>query len=437
MEKDHPLYQAYLTILKEELIPAMGCTEPIAIAYAAAKAREALGALPQRVDIGVSNNIIKNVKSVIVPNTDGMKGIEAAAAAGIVGGDASRALEVIADVTAAQKDAMRTFLKDVPFSVHAIDNGIIFEIVITLYAGNDRASVRIAHFHTNITRIEKNDTVLYTNENPASSCNRASAPADAKNIRDSLTIRDILDFAETCDIEDVREVLTRQMEYNRAISDEGLRGDYGANIGQTMLKFYGDGVRARAVAKAAAGSDARMSGCELPVVINSGSGNQGITVSIPVMEYAEELGVSEEKLLRALILSNLIAIHEKAGIGRLSAYCGAVSAGCAAGCGIAYLKGGDFDAIAHTLVNSLAIVSGIICDGAKASCAAKIASSVEAGIFGYHMYENGQEFRSGDGIVTKGVEATIENVSRLGRDGMRETDKEIVRIMMNPSKAQA
>lgn len=431
LEKDSSLYRAYVDLLKEELIPAMGCTEPIAIAYAAAKARELLGAMPDRVAIGVSNNVIKNVKSVVVPNTDGMKGIEASAAAGIVGGDASLVLEVIAKVTVAQKRQMRKFLQEVPITVEPVDSDVVFVIIVTVYKGEERATVRIAHVHTNIISMEKNGEIIFQNEAVPVSCNQDREPAEKADIRARLTVKDILAFADTCDVEDVRRILERQMAYNRAISDEGLKNDYGANIGATMLKFYGNGVRARAVAKAAAGSDARMSGCELPVVINSGSGNQGIAVSVPVMEYAEELGVSREKLIRALTLSNLIAIHEKTGIGRLSAYCGAVSAGCAAGCGIAYLQGGGYDAIAHTLVNSLAIVSGIVCDGAKASCAAKIASSVEAGIFGYHMYENGQVFRSGDGIVTKGVEETIANIARLGRDGMRETDREIVRIMLD------
>lgn len=434
MEKNSPVYQAYVQILKEELIPAMGCTEPIAIAYAAAKAREVLGQEPDRVKIGVSNNIIKNVKSVIVPNTGGMKGIEAAAVAGIVAGKAERKLEVISQVSDGEKQAMRAFLESVPVAVEAVDDGIIFDIIVALHRGGDSAVVRISHYHTNIVYIQKNNEVLLdnTDQEVLSGCSDAENSGEqGLTDRGLLTVADIFDFATTCDLADVRGVLDTQIEYNTAISQEGLKGDYGANIGSTMLKFYGDDVRSRAVAKAAAGSDARMSGCELPVVINSGSGNQGITVSIPVVEYAKELGASQEMLYRALALSNLIAIHEKTGIGRLSAYCGAVSAGCAAGCGIAYLQGADCDAISHTLVNALAIVSGIICDGAKPSCAAKIASSVEAGILGYHMYLNGQQFRSGDGIITKGVEATIRNVGRLGREGMRETDKEIVKIMMN------
>ncbi len=437
MERTSKVYQAYVRILQEELIPAMGCTEPIAIAYAAAKAREVLGQLPGSVWLGVSNNIIKNVKSVIVPNTGGMKGIEAAAAAGIVAGQAGKALEVISEVTEAQKDEMRRFLADTPIRVEAVDNGQIFDIIVRLAAGEHTASVRIAQYHTNIVHVEKDGHILLdvpVEANAAACGHEGNAPTeDGLAGRDLLTIADILDFADTCDLADIRPVLDTQIQYNTQISEEGLLGDYGANIGSTMLKFYGGDVRNRAIAKAAAGSDARMSGCELPVVINSGSGNQGITVSVPVIEYAKALAVPKERLYRALAVSNLIAIHEKSGIGRLSAYCGAVSAGCAAGCGIAYLQGADYEAIAHTLVNSLAIVSGIICDGAKPSCAAKIASSVEAGIMGYHMYLNGQQFRAGDGIVTKGVENTIRNVSQLGREGMRETDKEIVKIMMQES----
>jgi len=434
MDRQDKRYQAYVQILKEELVPAMGCTEPIAIAYAAAKAREILGVMPDQVEIGVSNNIIKNVKSVVVPNTNGMRGIEAAAAAGIVGGQAKKQLEVISEVTEEQKQQMKVFLEQVPMKVEAIDNGIIFDIVIVVRRGQDMAKVRISQYHTNIVYVEKNGDVLLdqTGEDQGMPCESQKPGAAEAGLTDKslLNMKDILEFADTCEIADVKEVLDTQIQYNTQISEEGLLGDYGANIGSTFLKFYGHDVRNRAIAKAAAGSDARMSGCELPVVINSGSGNQGITVSIPVIEYAKELSVSKEKLYRALVVSNLLAVHEKTGIGRLSAYCGAVSAGCAAGCGIAYLQGGDYDALAHTLVNSLAIVSGIICDGAKSSCAAKIASSVEAGILGYHMYQNGQQFRAGEGIVNNGVEATIRNVGQLGREGMRQTDREIVRIMM-------
>ncbi len=430
MERTDNRYTTYVQILKEELVPAMGCTEPIAIAYAAAKAREVLGAEPDKVNIGVSDNIVKNVKSVVVPNTDGMKGIEAAAVAGIVGGQADLQLEVISQVTAQQKAEMRAFLEQVPVKVKQLDTGIIFDIIVTLFKGGDSATVRISQYHTNITYVEKNGTVLFAAEEQPAGCSEGEQKETGLADKNLLNIQDIIEFADTCDLEDVKPVLDVQIQYNTLISEEGLLGDYGANVGSTMLKAYGSNIENRAAAKAAAGSDARMSGCELPVIINSGSGNQGMTVSVPVIEYAKELNVPKEKLYRALVISNLIAVHEKAGIGRLSAYCGAVSAGCAAGCGIAYLYGGGYEAIAHTLVNSLAIVSGIICDGAKPSCAAKIASSVQAGIMGYHMYQNGQEFKAGDGIVSNGVEATIKNVGRLGRDGMRLTDKEIVKIMM-------
>ncbi|WP_281714041.1 serine dehydratase subunit alpha family protein [Allobaculum stercoricanis] len=430
MDKTSKLYQAYCQILKEELIPAMGCTEPIAIAYAAAKAREVLGKEPDSVKIGVSYNIIKNVKSVIVPNTGGMKGIQSAAAAGIVAGQADKALEVISQVSAKQKQDITEFLNRMEICVEPIDQGMIFDIVIRLGYGAESAVVRIAQYHTNIVYIEKNGEVLLDHTETINQPAVHDHTEEGLTDRSLLTVDDIYEFANTCDTQDVKDVLDRQIKYNTEISQEGLSHEWGANVGSTMLKYYGNDVRNRAIAKAAAGSDARMSGCEKPVIINSGSGNQGMTVSIPVIEYAKELNCSQEKLYRALTLSNLIAIHEKSGIGRLSAYCGAVSAGCAAGCGIAYLHDADNEGIAHTLVNALAIVSGIICDGAKPSCAAKIASSVEAGILGYHMYLNGQEFRGGDGIVKKGVENTIRNVSRLGREGMRETDKEIVNIMM-------
>ncbi|ETP71275.1 hypothetical protein UYO_2765 [Lachnospiraceae bacterium JC7] len=421
----------YIKILEEELIPAMGCTEPIAIAYCSSRARDLLGKMPDCMDIFVSNNIIKNVKSVVVPNTNGLKGIEAAAAAGLIAGNTEMKLEVISKVSDEQKSQICSMLNELPIRVIPMEQGMVFDIEIILKNGNDSSKVRISQYHTNIIYEERNgeillETELYRKLNKGELQDKEDGLAD----HSLLNISDIIEFADTVDLEEVREILDRQIEYNSAIADEGINGNYGANIGKTLILTYGEDVRNRAMAKAAAGSDARMSGCEMPVVINSGSGNQGITVSVPVIEYAGHLGVSREVLYRALIVSNLIAIHEKTGIGRLSAYCGAVSAGCAAGCGIAYLYGGGFEEISHTLVNSLAIVSGIICDGAKASCAGKIAASVEAGILGYHMYKNGQEFKKGEGIVNKDAESTIDNVSRLGKEGMRETDKEIVKIML-------
>lgn len=423
MKKENVKYGAYVQILKEELVPAMGCTEPIALAYAAAKAREVLGEKPDTVKIGASGSIIKNVKSVIVPNTDHLKGIPAAAAAGIIAGKPEKELEVIAEVSQEQIEEMKDFLKNTDISVEYVDNGITFDIIVTEIKGESSATVRIANYHTNIVLIEKDGQVLFEEK-------VEGEKEEGLTDRSLLNMKDILDFAETVDIEDVREVIGRQIRYNTAIAQEGLKGNYGANIGSVLLEMEGDNIRVRAKAMAAAGSDARMNGCELPVIINSGSGNQGMTCSLPVIEYAKELNSGEEKLYRALTLSNLVAIHQKTGIGRLSAYCGAVCAGAAAGAGIAYLHGGGYEEIAHTVVNALAIVSGIVCDGAKASCAAKIASSVEAGILGYNMYKCGQQFYAGDGIVTKGVDETIRNIGRLGKEGMRETNVEIIDIMV-------
>ena len=423
MNKTDEKYQAYIQILKEELVPAMGCTEPIALAYAGAKAREILGCVPDKVLVEASGSIIKNVKSVIVPNTNHLKGIPAAVTAGIIAGKAEKELEVIAEVTPDEIEQMITFLKETPITVEHIDQGITFDIVLTLYKEDSYAKVRIANYHTNIVHIEKDGEVIF------------DIPVEGEN-EEGLTDRSLLDmksiwnFINTVDVVDIKEVIGHQIEYNTAIADEGLRGDYGANIGSVLLSAYGDDVRTRAKARAAAGSDARMNGCELPVIINAGSGNQGMTCSLPVLEYAKELNVTEEKKYRALALSNLTAIHQKTGIGRLSAYCGAVSAGAAAGAGIAYLCGGGYEEVIHTVVNALAIVSGMVCDGAKASCAAKIAASVDAGILGYNMYLNGQQFYAGDGIVTKGVEATIQNIGRLGKEGMRETNEEIIKMMI-------
>lgn len=423
MKRTDEKYQAYVQILKEELVPAMGCTEPIALAYAAAKAREVLGCLPDRVCIEASGSIIKNVKSVIVPNTDHLKGIPAAATAGIIAGKPEKELEVIAEVSKEDTRKMKEYLETTPITVEHVDHGITFEIIVTVYHNESYAKVRIANYHTNIVLIEKDGNVLYQIE-------VEGEKEEGLTDRSLLNVEDILDFANTVEVEDVKETLDRQIAYNTAISEEGLRGDYGANIGSVLLATYGDDVRTRAKAAAAAGSDARMNGCELPVIINSGSGNQGMTASLPVIEYAKELKSSETELYRALTLSNLVTIHQKTGIGRLSAFCGAVSAGAGAGAGIAYLMGGTFEEIAHTIVNALAIVSGIVCDGAKASCAAKIASAVDAGILGYNMYKQGQQFYDGDGIVIKGVDATIRNVGRLGKDGMKGTNEEIIRIMV-------
>ena len=422
MEKSDIRYKTYVDILKRELLPAMGCTEPIAIAYCAARARALLGCIPDSVLIEASGNIIKNVKSVIVPNTNGAKGIEAAAAAGIIAGKEELKLEVLSQVTDEEKEKLAAYLKTASIYVRPADSPFILDVSVTVKKDGSQAKARIINEHTNIVLLEKDGEVLYQGE----LSEQASTDMPDYSL---LTVEGIVDFSDTADLSDVRELLDRQIAYNTAISQEGLRGSYGANIGKVLLKEYGTDVKNRAKAAAAAGSDARMNGCEMPVVILSGSGNQGITASLPVIEYAKERNCSEEKLYRALLVSDLITLHQKTGIGRLSAYCGAVSAGAGAGAGIAYLAGGGFEEIAHTLVNAIAITSGIICDGAKASCAAKIAASVDAGILGWNMYRNGQQFYGGDGVVSKGVENTIRNIGRLGKDGMRETDKEIIRIM--------
>ena len=421
---DQTLYNAYVSILKEELLPAMGCTEPIAVAYAAAVAKRELGAVPEQVEIVVSGNIIKNVKSVVVPNTGGLRGLAAAAAAGIVAGDPDAALQVISKVTVDQYDEIASYLKTADFPIRESDSGYNVDIDIRLHAGGDSARCRIAGYHTNIIRIEHSGKILKDVPYTEAGQNYATD-------RELLSIENIVEFADCVNIEDIRPTLERQTEYNLAIAKEGLTGNYGARIGQVLLRSYGSAVHNRAKAWAAAASDARMNGCSLPVVINSGSGNQGITCSVPVLIYAEELGVSDEMKLRALTVSNLITTQLKTGIGRLSAYCGAISAGVGAGAGITYLYGGRHKEIAHTIVNALAIDSGIICDGAKSSCAAKIASAVEAGILGMQMYHHGSQFYGGDGIVTKGAENTIKNVGRLAKYGMAQTDKEIIDIMIS------
>ena len=424
MKKGDRLYQQYLDILAEELRPAMGCTEPIALAYVGAKARQLLGKLPERVDIGVSGNIIKNVKSVIVPNTGGLHGIGPAVCAGIVCGDPDQELEVISAVTDAQRAELAAFLDSAQIEIHSAKSCLVFDIDLKLYAGEDSVRLRIVNHHTNLVYMEKNGEVLLDLPITESS-------EDHLTDKSCLSIERIVEFAECLDVEDIRDTVLRQVEYNMAIAEEGLRNTWGANIGSVILNQQGTTNNRRAAAYAAAGSDARMSGCEMPVIILSGSGNQGITASVPVAVYARELGKSEEEMLRSVALSDLVTIHQKTGIGRLSAYCGAISAGCGAGAGIAFLQGGRLHAVAHTVVNAIAILSGTICDGAKPSCAAKIAAAVDAGILGCEMYLEHQQFYGGDGIVTKGVDNTVSNVGRLAREGMRETDKTILKIMLN------
>ena len=422
MDNQDPRYGQYVQILKEELRPAMGCTEPVAIAWAAAKARSVLGAVPERLLIEVSGNIIKNVKSVVVPHTGGMRGIPAAAAAGVVAGNEKAELETLSAVTEADIARIFAYAESTPIEVRCAETDHIFDLMITAFRGPDQAFVRIADTHTNLISVRRNGESLLE---------KSAGQAEAgRTDRGCLSIEGIVDFAGAVRPSDVRDVLERQIACNMAIAEEGLRGKYGASIGRTILRGREQDINCRMRAFAAAASDARMNGCELPVVINSGSGNQGITASVPVIVFARETGKSQEELLRALCVSNLVTIHLKTGIGTLSAYCGAVSAGVGAGAGLAYLKGGRFEMIAHTVVNAVAVTSGIICDGAKASCAAKIAAAVDAGLLGLAMYEDGNQFFGGEGIVKKGVENTISAVGRLARQGMVQTDKEIIRLMM-------
>ena len=413
---------AYCTLLHRELIPATGCTEPIAIAYAAAVMHETLGSLPDHLRVAVSGNIIKNAKSVVVPGTGGKKGIAAAAVAGVVAGKSEKLLEVIDAITPEERDGISAYLTSTPITVECIEDGMTLDIRITGDHGEDSAFVRIAGAHTNVVRIERNGAVLF--DQPIVPVGHDDEAPGA------LNTADIVAFADTVDLDLVRAPLRRQLSLNLAIAEYGLNQGCGANIGRVLLCDAEGDLVARARAYAAAGSDARMSGAEMPVVIVSGSGNQGITASVPVAIWANARGFSEDALLRALIVSDLVTIHQKTGIGRLSAFCGAVCAGCGAGAGIAYLEGMGYDGVAHTVVNALAIISGMVCDGAKASCAAKIAVAVDAGILGYRMYTQKQEFFSGDGIVVKGVDNTIRNIGRLAKDGMRETETEILSMML-------
>lgn len=419
---DKTLYGTYTDILKTELVPAMGCTEPIAVAYCAAVCGNTLGETPLKISVQISSNILKNVKSVIVPNTDGQRGVKTAVAAGIIANAPQAQLQVLTGLTKEQTVQIGKFVSEVPICITRSQSGFVFDITVEAFSQNHSALARICGYHTNLVEIRKDGEVILHKDF-----------AEEENTNDEynkLTVENIVEYADTVDLSEVEDVLKRQIEYNTAIAQEGLDGNYGANIGSILLKSYGNTVHNRAKAYAAAASDARMNGCDLPVVINSGSGNQGITASIPVITYARELGVTDEKLYRALLVSNLVTIHLKTGIGRLSAYCGATSAGCGAAAGITYLYGGKFNEIAHTVVNAIAIASGMICDGAKASCAAKIASAVEAGLLGMQMQKNESEFYGGDGIVVKGVENTIKNISSLARDGMRKTDETIIDLML-------
>lgn len=422
MEKS--LYDNYVNILRRELVPALGCTEPIAIAFASAKAVQVLGEFPERIEMDCSGNIIKNVKGVTVPNSDGMKGIDAAAILGAVGGDAEKELEVLEAVTPEHIRRTKELAARKICTCNLVDGVENLYITARVIKGESSAEVTIVSHHTNVVRVVKNGEVLLDRPVEAES-------EEAGTDKSKLTVKDILDFADEVDIADIEEVISRQVELNSAIAQEGLDNNYGAQIGKTLMHVWGKSVTTRACARAAAGSDARMGGCSLPVVINSGSGNQGMTVSLPVIVYAEEWEVSREKMYRALVVSNLIAIHQKHYIGSLSAYCGAVSAACGAGAGITYMYGGSYEQVSLTIINTLGNVGGIVCDGAKPSCAAKIASSVDAALIAFHLSLQNKSFLPGEGIIKGDIEETIKSMGYIGRVGMRSTDTEILNVMID------
>ena len=427
---DKRIYENYVRILENELVPALGCTEPIALAYAAAKAVKTLESFPDHLTVLCSGNIIKNVKGVKVPNSGGMKGVEAAAVLGAVGGDPDQALEVLETVGPEDLEKTKRLLAE-GFCDCALKEGVAnLYIEARAVKGSGEAVVVIEGEHTNIVRIEKDGELLYEKE-PETVRDEADKPDKAL-----LNLEDIITFAEEADLDDVRKVLERQVRYNTRIAEEGLKNPWGAQVGRVIAEEFGDDVKWRAVAKAAAGSDARMSGCSLPVIINSESGNQGMTCSLPVIEYGRELGKSGDEILRALCVSNLVALNQKKYIGSLSAYCGAVCAAAGAGAGITYLCGGTMEQIENTVVNTIADAGGIVCDGAKPSCAAKIATSLQAAVLSHKMAMRGLTFSRGEGLVMDCPEDTIKAVGYVGRAGMKQTDVEILNLMIGRTKLE-
>ena len=418
MEKK--IYDGYIQVLNDELMMALGCTEPIAVAYASAIARKTLGCFPEKIVAKCSGNIIKNVKSVIVPNSGGQTGIEAAAILGAIGGNADKALEVLTDITEDQISLSKKLVAQKLCEVELAEGVANLYVSITAYAHGENAVVVIEDKHTNVIKIEKNGETLLSKE----------MAEQNHHDRSFMSVESILDFADELNTDDVKELFDKQIACNTKISEEGLKNHYGASVGIRMLEVYGDALATRASAKAAAGSDARMNGCDLPVVINSGSGNQGITVTLPVIEYAKALGADMDKTYRALAISNLMAIHLKSGIGSLSAFCGAISASAGCSAAITYLRGGNRQQICKSISNTLGIMAGVVCDGAKASCAGKIAQGIQCAILASGMALDNDDFNWNDGILGSDIESTIKNIARLGRQGMKDTDVEILNIMI-------
>ena len=429
MSLDNAKKEKYVQILKEELVPALGCTEPIAIAYTAANLRKIMGGIPDEILIESSGNIIKNAKSVIVPNTGGMKGMEASALIGLIGGNADKGLEVLADVTEEHVKLAHDYLAKSCTKLKLMDTPASLHIRITGKLNGDTGIAELIHQHTNIVLLKKNDEIIF--EKPFSLESSAGALTD----RSCLNVKDILEFADTVPVDDVSPIIMRQVEYNMRVSEDGLKSSYGIETGKNILKYNqkkGDNfsVKVQAEGEVAAASDARMCGCSYPVITNSGSGNQGLAVSVPVVVYARENKISEEKLIRCLIVSNLLAIHQKTGIGRLSAYCGAVTAGAACAAAITYMKGGSYEQVCGTIANTLGVVSGILCDGAKQSCAAKIASALDSALFAHELAMDGDFFAGGDGVVKDDIEKTIAGIGVVAAQGMRKTDEVVLQVML-------
>ncbi len=417
MERTEAKYQAYLNILKEELVPAGGCTEPIAIAYTAATARRTLGVMPERMVVHASGNLIKNAMGVYIPNGGNLRGVNAAAVMGVVGGDPDRKLEVLLDMPEGVLEKATALLEGDFCKLHVMHDGAPLHLIVEVFSGEHSALVELKNSHTHIVRIEKDGEVIFRAENEGEA-------QDGMTDHSCLSVAGILDFAETCALEDIQPVLQRQIDCNMKIAEEGLRNEWGVNVGKLYNK-HGKLLQAYA----AAASDARMSGCTLPVVIVSGSGNQGATASLPVVIYAREHGIDAERVFRALALSNLLAVHIKTGIGRLSAYCGVVCAATGSGCALTYLAGGTLEQIEMTLTNSLATASGMVCDGAKPSCAAKIATCLESAIMAHNLAMEGRAFQGGEGIVKNSVEETVAAVGCVANQGMRVTDEVILDLM--------
>ncbi len=414
--------QDFIAILKEELIPAMGCTEPIALAYAAAKGSAALGKHPQRIVAKCSGNIIKNVRCVRIPNSGGMTGIEAAVSLGAIAGDAERCMEVLEAVTPEGLEKTVEFLREGRCDVEYLESSIPLHFIIELFADDDCVSVEVRYSHTNIVRITKNDSVLFMTED----LREETEVAD----RSGLSIENIFNFAEGVEYELIRPFAEKQVECNMAIAERGMKGDYGIGIGKSILEVYAKSTFTNIRAYAASASEARMEGCDMPVIITSGSGNQGITSTVPVIVYAREKGVTEERMHRSLIFSSLLTVYQKTYIGKLSAFCGAVSAACAAGAAITFMVGGCLEQIKDTIDNTLADIPGIICDGAKASCAVKISSALDAALFAHTLAMQGKVYEANTGIIRDETAKTISSVGHIGRVGMQPTDQEIVKLMI-------